>query len=81
MKPLRLPGAMGRLLGVGRTTVGRLVDEEGMPAIVLREGPSRRVIRFDEDEVVAWIKGRRARQIAGTLNGHRFTRHREEEGR
>jgi excisionase family DNA binding protein len=52
------------VLNVGRSTVPRLVRDEGLPCVVLATGPKgRHLLRFDRDEVQKWLEGRRERQL------------------
>ena len=72
----RTPAEEANRLHVSRATIGTLIDEEQMPHIVLREtisknGRRRRVIRFDNDAVDAWLAGRRQRKI---LDWNRYSR-------
>ncbi len=59
-----LPREAAELLKVSRSTLQRLVDQEGLPAMIARVGPNgRRLLRFRRGEVQEWIAGRRARQL------------------
>jgi len=69
------PRQQAERLGVGRSTLIRLRREEGLPAVVIGTGPrGRQIVRFNPEEVEAWLTGRREAQIRRTLDGERFTR-------
>jgi len=62
-------------LRLSRSALYRLVEQEGLPVVVISAPPGRRrIIRYDADELDTWIAGRRERQVQRTLNGERFTR-------
>jgi len=53
----------------------RLHDREGLPAIVVSQGPhGRRTLRFRISDCEKWFASRRERQIQRTIDGERFTR-------
>jgi excisionase family DNA binding protein len=63
---LLTPKQVAELLGVALSTVGRLVDREGMPAVRLcGGGGKRRCLRFRRDQVEKWLAGREERKVAG----------------
>ncbi|MGH9867911.1 MAG: helix-turn-helix transcriptional regulator [Candidatus Polarisedimenticolia bacterium] len=78
--PYWKPRNVADFLGVHTSTVGRLVDREGLPAIVLTRGKAtekragRRSLRFEPAAVEAWIASRRERQLVATIEGRRYTR-------
>lgn len=54
------PREAAALLGVSRPTLSILVDEEGLPCVLLRGGGGRRrLLRFRASDLVAWIEARR----------------------
>lgn len=69
------PAEQAEQLGIARSTLLRLVRDEGLPAVILSGGNGRRrVLRFRSAEVDEWIAGRQERQARATLDGPRFTR-------
>jgi predicted DNA-binding transcriptional regulator AlpA len=63
------PGEVAELLAVSKTTVARLVRDEGLPCRVLCVGPGgakrnhpNRLIRFSQTEVVKWVEARAERK-------------------
>jgi len=74
MEPLLTVKEVAALLRLSMGMIGRLVDTENLPAFVICQSPSRRTLRFREQEVQQWLAGRRERQIRATLNGDRYTR-------
>ncbi len=62
---LLMPREVADLMGVALSTVGRLVDREGLPAIRISGGDGkRRTLRFRRDQVEKWLAGREERKIA-----------------
>lgn len=53
------------ILGVALSTVGRLVDREGLPAVRVCGGDGkRRTLRFRREAVEKWLAGREERKVA-----------------
>jgi hypothetical protein len=74
-EPLVSPTVAGQHFSLSSTTLIRLHDLEGAPAIEATRGPhGRRRLRFKISALETWFAGRRERQVLGTLTGSRFTR-------
>ncbi len=72
--PCLRPCCAATYLGRARSTVLRLVECEGLPAINLAGGDSRRLLAFRRADLEDWIAGRRSRQVMRTVSGDRYTR-------
>jgi excisionase family DNA binding protein len=63
LPPLLSPGQAGKLFGVSRQTVDRMVDDGELPSVVLREGGRQRMVRIPKLFVLSLLadlnKGRR----------------------
>ena len=67
------PCCEAHVLGVVRTTVQRLVEEEALPSTILHIGEGgRRIVRFDLVATERWRAERRERQVEAVLDGRRY---------
>jgi excisionase family DNA binding protein len=66
-------------LGVSRATVGRMISDSSLPAICLRSGKRKRVLRVREEVLTKWLMALEretakeyagSRGVASTGNGN-----------
>jgi len=59
MKTLLTPKDLGAALKLSLATISRMCASGQLPAILIASGKRKRVYRFDEAEIEAWLRERR----------------------